>query len=433
MVPMGDWAKSRLKSLGKNDVVRYDSQVESGFGKNISNWVGRKYAYPSNVIHMATETGNKNPMQITFITTTNHNVGDDFVREGLKYLFRQSCPHGHMSFENIHKHAPVTARHGFEPVRNYRKQKKLDKMLPLWFTKDRILGADIVVQSGAPVYWCHRNPDAHCFQNEWYEPLIKRRLAKTQSTALLNLAAGTCQRYHSDGSEFCERCNDYIRDFYEASQTTTLRDDLAQKVLQQIGLNAPVIPCSSLFAPDEYGLQSSGEDYVVLNFMRGGAHYQFGQDIHFEQWQENFRDFYERIKKHENVVFSCHDEQEVQAAKQIDPNGSVFFSKNNFLDYMKFYARAKFGIVNRVHAAFLMAAFGKPSVVIGNDTRALMTREIGLQSLFVNDADTEMLLAHYETLKSNANTYTEKIAGIKNKARTDYMNVLCSCYDSSTR
>jgi len=60
MVPMGDWAKTRLKSLGKNDVVRFDSQVKSGFGKNISNWVGRTMAFPSNVLHMATETGNKN-------------------------------------------------------------------------------------------------------------------------------------------------------------------------------------------------------------------------------------------------------------------------------------------------------------------------------------------------------------------------------------
>src|SRR5277367_5254256 len=33
MVPMGDWKETRLKSLGKNDVVRYDSQVGSGFGK----------------------------------------------------------------------------------------------------------------------------------------------------------------------------------------------------------------------------------------------------------------------------------------------------------------------------------------------------------------------------------------------------------------
>ena len=59
MEPMGDWAKTRLNNLGKNDVRRFDSQVESGFGKNISNWVGRTKAYPSNVLHMATETGNK--------------------------------------------------------------------------------------------------------------------------------------------------------------------------------------------------------------------------------------------------------------------------------------------------------------------------------------------------------------------------------------
>lgn len=60
MVPMGDWAETRLKNLGKNDVVRYDSKVESGFGKNIANWAGRKMAYPTNVLHLATECGNKN-------------------------------------------------------------------------------------------------------------------------------------------------------------------------------------------------------------------------------------------------------------------------------------------------------------------------------------------------------------------------------------
>lgn len=60
MVPMGDWADTRLKSLGKNDVVRYDSQVKSGFGKNIANWAERTMAYPTNVLHMATECGNKN-------------------------------------------------------------------------------------------------------------------------------------------------------------------------------------------------------------------------------------------------------------------------------------------------------------------------------------------------------------------------------------
>ena len=60
MVPMGDWAKTRLKALGKNDVVRFDSQVGSGFGKNIANWLERDMAYPTNVLHLATECGNKN-------------------------------------------------------------------------------------------------------------------------------------------------------------------------------------------------------------------------------------------------------------------------------------------------------------------------------------------------------------------------------------
>lgn len=60
MVPMGDWAKSRLANLSETDKLRDESKVGSGFGKNISNWEKRKFAYPSNVLHMATECGNKN-------------------------------------------------------------------------------------------------------------------------------------------------------------------------------------------------------------------------------------------------------------------------------------------------------------------------------------------------------------------------------------
>ena len=60
MVPMGDWAKSRLKNLSATDKVRDDSKVGSGFGKRIANWIERDMAYPTNVIHMATECGNKN-------------------------------------------------------------------------------------------------------------------------------------------------------------------------------------------------------------------------------------------------------------------------------------------------------------------------------------------------------------------------------------
>lgn len=60
MVPIGDWSKTRLSHLSDTDMERATSRVGSGFGKKISNWVGKTRVYPSNVLHMATECGNKN-------------------------------------------------------------------------------------------------------------------------------------------------------------------------------------------------------------------------------------------------------------------------------------------------------------------------------------------------------------------------------------
>lgn len=60
MVPIGDWSKSRLKNLSDTDLKRDNSKVGSGFGKNVSNWKGRTKAYPTNVLHLATECNNKN-------------------------------------------------------------------------------------------------------------------------------------------------------------------------------------------------------------------------------------------------------------------------------------------------------------------------------------------------------------------------------------
>lgn len=60
MIPVGDWAKTRLKTLSATDKVRDESKVGSGFGKKISNWVGRDKVYPTNVIHLPTECKNKN-------------------------------------------------------------------------------------------------------------------------------------------------------------------------------------------------------------------------------------------------------------------------------------------------------------------------------------------------------------------------------------
>jgi site-specific DNA-methyltransferase (adenine-specific) len=60
MVPRGKWAENRLARLSDTDKIRDVSKVGSGFGKKVSNWLGRKLVYPTNVLHLATECSNRN-------------------------------------------------------------------------------------------------------------------------------------------------------------------------------------------------------------------------------------------------------------------------------------------------------------------------------------------------------------------------------------
>ena len=59
MLPVGEWAQDRLARLSETDQTRDESRVQSGFGKRVANWVGRKKVYPDNVLHMATECSNQ--------------------------------------------------------------------------------------------------------------------------------------------------------------------------------------------------------------------------------------------------------------------------------------------------------------------------------------------------------------------------------------
>ena len=91
-IPVGDWAKKRLNKLSKTDKERDNAKNGSGFGKNVSNWVGRETVYPTNVLHLATECNNKQHSAtfpsslpewfIKLFTKENDWVLDPFVGSG---------------------------------------------------------------------------------------------------------------------------------------------------------------------------------------------------------------------------------------------------------------------------------------------------------------------------------------------------------------
>ncbi|WP_029922518.1 hypothetical protein [Nevskia soli] len=363
-------------------------------------------------------------MRASIITTIRHNVGDDFVREGILYLL--STIRSFDGFDFIHKHSPVTAVYGFGNVRSLRVSKMLEPLACMVAPGDRVKKADLLVQSGAPVYWCH--PDGpHCAENEWFEPLIRKRFSRDRrGRKFLNIAGGSCQSYHSDGSEVdaCLKCQGYIREFFDICDLTILRDSLAKLMLNKAGRDASVLPCTSIFARDQLELQAADGEYIVINFMENGGHYTFGQSINRELWREQFKNIARVVKKMGPVVIACHTPQEEQLAAQLVPDLDRFLVPDQHVEFMKFYARAKFGIVNRVHAGFMMASLGKPVAVIGNDSRALMINNLNLPSYYVDDVVNVGVEQIVGAIRSRTVDYPDEIDVIRRQTKDKYIEAM---------
>jgi site-specific DNA-methyltransferase (adenine-specific)/site-specific DNA-methyltransferase (cytosine-N4-specific) len=121
MVPMGDWAQNRLRNLSETDKRRDNSKVGSGFGKNISNWLERKEAYPTNVLHLATECNNKKHSAafpeglpewfIKLFTKEGDVVLDPFMGSGTTCIVAQKMGRSSIGIEILPEYYEMVEEH----------------------------------------------------------------------------------------------------------------------------------------------------------------------------------------------------------------------------------------------------------------------------------------------------------------------------------
>lgn len=119
MVPMGDWKNSRLKNMSDTDKTRDESRVGSGFGKKIENWATRDQAYPTNVLHMATECGNRRHSAafpeslpewfIKLFTTEGDTVLDPFSGSGTTLKVAKTMKRNAIGIEILDEYCEITA------------------------------------------------------------------------------------------------------------------------------------------------------------------------------------------------------------------------------------------------------------------------------------------------------------------------------------
>lgn len=130
-VPIGQWADKRLAKLSDIDRIRDESHVGSGFGKNISHWLGKQYVYPTNVLYLATECGNRGhsasfPISlptwfIKLFTAVGDTVLDPFVGSGTTALACIKLDRHYIGIEAMPKYYKL-ALEVIEEARNERRR-----------------------------------------------------------------------------------------------------------------------------------------------------------------------------------------------------------------------------------------------------------------------------------------------------------------------
>ena len=133
-VPIGDWAKDRLKNLSETDKRRDNAKNGSGFGKNVSNWLGKETVYPTNVLHLATECNNKNhsaafPEElpewfIKLFTKQNDTVLDPFMGSGTTLSVAQRMRRNSIGIEIVPEYYKMI-KNQLKPVELYLLEPKI--------------------------------------------------------------------------------------------------------------------------------------------------------------------------------------------------------------------------------------------------------------------------------------------------------------------
>lgn len=381
---------------------------------------------------------------VAFITTLGTNPGDDFIREGIRWFLGELLGRYNAIYVNKHDPRTLCVRAEEVPWRRWIAQRLGLPTGPARVPPaaqgasfDKLRESDLVVQCGGPFYWWtplwrnyrprfYRPPDSSCARASWRKAIWDERIAQVSGRVpVLNIGVGSSQPFHSRGEEVLTdaSCRAFVRETYGMCRLTTTRDEVAHGILNALGLPNELLPCPSLFANDALGITPALPEFVALNFMPGGGHGQCGQALPVREWHQTFLALFRYLERRHPVVVVCHSLREWLALRDDIPTRALFYS-DRFEDYLRLYAQCRAGILNRVHGALALASFGAPAILIGNDTRALAGRTLGMPVYFTNEITLPRLIQAFEHLTDRASEASQSLLAAKESARGRYLHLL---------
>jgi 2-polyprenyl-3-methyl-5-hydroxy-6-metoxy-1,4-benzoquinol methylase len=305
-------------------------------------------------------------VKIGFFTSLAANVGDEFIREGIRHVLdRVRIPYvplyvnkvDALTLSNPVEDEPGEWRHKF------------------W-------ASDLFIQAGAPVYWYlppHTSLTSAWHQWFW-EELVLKTDADRPGPLFVNLGAGSCQPWGEglEGYQADKACADFARRAAKKSRLTTVRDPIAARLLENLGLPYHALPCPAFLAAGRHQPGPAVPGLIGVNLMPLSSHYDLKQDFDRRKWCDAVTKLVINLRGLGTLFFICHDPEEEAFTRLFAWPGERVFRATAWRDYLDAYAQCEIVVANRVHGAVCAAGFGTPAVIIGNDTRAEIGDFIGL-------------------------------------------------------
>lgn len=350
----------------------------------------------------------KNP-KIAFMTTLGVNVGDDFIREGicslLDEIFEEWTPFyvNKVDLATLYEH-------------------REDETSVI---EDKFRDADIIIQAGAPVYW--RIGTSTSYSVAWAEELWKMRIFQLgPEKPILNLAAGACQPYPDFARTFLAdpECVEFARNISRACRWTSVRDPLASQILCALEIEHDVLPCTAFHAARRTNFKGTWNRVIGFNLMPSGGHWAFDECIDEDAWTCTIESFLNMVRKRWKPLFIAHDSSEILFMERFRKAGEVIFYSPHWRDYLAVYAKCASVVSNRVHGAVCASGFGRPSIIIGNDTRLLIGDYIDIPSLYITNVRAERLVDLLESGLANRADEEERLLSLREETAERYREAI---------
>jgi hypothetical protein len=359
-------------------------------------------------------------LTIGFMTTLGVNVGDEFIREGIRASLEQAGIAYTPLYINKHDERSL-----HEP--------REDETLVV---ADKFWASDVFIQSGSPVYWWLQHGVHTSLTSEWHKWMWEERIlhAEKKGPLFLNLGAGSCQPWGEGPEEFLadEGCAKFARMAGNRAALTSVRDPVASEILRKVDVAHEALPCPAFLAGARHRIAARNGNVIGLNLMPNAGHFDLRNNFDRQRWVAECGEICRRLRALGRLVFIAHDKIEQEFMQSFAGPGERVALGSAWREYLDLYAGCAAVVANRVHGAVCAGGLGVPSLIIGTDTRARIGEYVGLdvtgasvvtasaieervsQILRKRNDEQERLLAHRDaTLKHYAGLLSKTLADVR--------------------